>query len=175
METAFKTNNTWDRVLGRIESKVSHHSFRTWFKPTHFVQEDASSVTVRVPNAWFADWLRTHYLALIQNALNEVKRPGLTVVFQPETLGSSVAPAGPSADPVTADSQLSAAKLNPKYTFEKFVVSLPEVVATYHLTGAKDFLLHVVVKDDAHLRRQSGNHHPTRQPAKDRLCPYSPR
>ncbi len=37
--------------------------------------------------------------------------------------------------------------------FEQFAISLPEVVSTYHLTGADDFLLHLVVRDDAHLRK----------------------
>jgi DNA-binding Lrp family transcriptional regulator len=31
--------------------------------------------------------------------------------------------------------------------------AMPEVKATYHLSGANDFLCHVVVKDPEHLRR----------------------
>ena len=50
------SENTWDRVLGKIESKVSPHSFGTWFRPTSFLTEDASSISVRVPNSWFAEW-----------------------------------------------------------------------------------------------------------------------
>ena len=76
--------NTWDRVLGRIESKVSSHSFRTWFKPTRYLSEDEASVRVGVPNNWFAEWLRSNYSALIQDALRELERPGLAVDFRPE-------------------------------------------------------------------------------------------
>src|SRR3954466_1903017 len=48
--------NLWDEILARIETKVNRHSFYTWFRPTTFVSEDRSSVTVRVPNALFKDW-----------------------------------------------------------------------------------------------------------------------
>jgi DNA-binding Lrp family transcriptional regulator len=36
--------------------------------------------------------------------------------------------------------------------FERHVVSLPEVRGIYHLAGANDYLLHVAVRDSAHLR-----------------------
>ena len=32
--------NIWDRVLGKIETRVNAHSFKTWFRPTHLVSED---------------------------------------------------------------------------------------------------------------------------------------
>ena len=79
--------NTWDRLLGRIEGKVSRHSFRTWFKPTQFMDEDASRVRVSVPNDWFAEWLRTHYLGVIREAMREADLPELSVDFRPETTG----------------------------------------------------------------------------------------
>ena len=63
--------NIWDRVLGKIESRVNAHSFSTWFRPTRYESEDAASLRVRVPNSWFAEWLRTNYLPLIQDALRE--------------------------------------------------------------------------------------------------------
>jgi len=36
--------------------------------------------------------------------------------------------------------------------FERHVVSMPEVRAIYHLTGANDYLVHVAVRDSEHLR-----------------------
>ncbi|MCP3982664.1 MAG: chromosomal replication initiator protein DnaA [bacterium] len=114
------TDNTWVKVLGRIEPKVSSHSFSTWFKPTCYVGEDAASVSVRVPNAWFAEWLKTNYSALIQDALRELQRPGVAVEFLPEEQPDPAA-AGPVAQPTPGD--VAGAKLNPKYRFDSFVVS----------------------------------------------------
>jgi len=36
--------------------------------------------------------------------------------------------------------------------FQKHVLSLPETVALYHISGANDFMVHVAVRDPEHLR-----------------------
>ncbi|MDH3627214.1 MAG: chromosomal replication initiator protein DnaA [Acidobacteriota bacterium] len=118
--------NTWESVLGRIESQVSTHSFKTWFKPTKFHSESDEGLKVQVPNSWFAEWLKTNYGGLIEEALRKAQRPGLTVEFVPETL--TVADTGrsrPADGPDTrAESQtVAGTKLNSRYSFQSFVVS----------------------------------------------------
>jgi len=117
--------NIWNRVLGKIESRVNAHSFKTWFRPTHLVSQDDLSLRVRVPNSWFAEWLHTNYLPVIQDVLREIERPGLSVEFVHEE-----APASPprvssrSASPSPPDNaEALPGWLNPRYTFDKFVVS----------------------------------------------------
>ena len=79
--------NLWEQVLARIETKVNRHSFYTWFKPTSFMAEDASSLSVRVPNALFKDWLTKHYAGVLAEALEEVRRPHLAVNFIADSPG----------------------------------------------------------------------------------------
>ena len=123
----------WDRVLGKIETRVNAHSFKTWFRPTHLVSVDDLSLRVRVPNSWFAEWLQTNYLPVIQDVLREIERPGLSVEFVHDRDG---APATPNAGiefgsrsprstrPSAAESpDTLPGWLNPRYTFDKFVVS----------------------------------------------------
>jgi chromosomal replication initiator protein len=98
--------NFWEAILARIETKVNRHSFYTWFRPTTFVAEDRSSVTVRVPNVLFKDWLTRHYSGVITEAANELKRPGLVVNFMAESPTAQPGPAG----------------LIPRYTFDTFIV-----------------------------------------------------
>ncbi len=71
----------WDQILTRIETKVNRHSFYTWFKPTSFVADGGSAITVRVPNALFKDWLTKHYSVVLSEALAEVRRPDASLVF----------------------------------------------------------------------------------------------
>lgn len=47
-------------------------------------------------------------------------------------------------------------------SFREHTLSLPEVVAVTHLTGAIDFLIHVAVRDVDHLRSFAVNHITTR-------------
>ena len=85
--------NVWDQILARIETKVNRHSFYTWFKPTAFVAEDRASVTVRVPSAMFKDWLTKHYSLVLNEALAEVRRSGVALVFVAE---GTTPPASPT-------------------------------------------------------------------------------
>jgi len=120
--------NIWDQVLARIETKVNRHSFYTWFKPTSFVAEDGSAVSVRVPNGLFKEWLTKHYAGVIAEALAEVKRPQLAIQFVAD---AQTDPAGIplSADEVAALQYQPPAPpppsnvgLNPRYTFDTFIV-----------------------------------------------------
>src|SRR6266699_6066009 len=89
--------NLWESILGRIETKVKRHSFCTWFRPTSFLAEDATSLPVRVPNGLFKDWLTKHYSGVISEALDEVRKGNLSVNFVAE------APADAAAIPFAAE------------------------------------------------------------------------
>src|SRR6266516_3180508 len=120
--------NLWDQILSRIETKVNRHSFYTWFKPTTFVAEDAASVTVRVPNAVFKDWLTKHYSGVIGEAMNELKKNALAVNFVADAASDA------TLIPLNADEAAALetgpppstvpgpAGLNPRYTFDTFIV-----------------------------------------------------
>jgi chromosomal replication initiator protein len=117
--------NLWDQILARIETKMNRHAFYTWFRPTSFVTEDRSSVTVRVPDPSFQDWLTKHYGAVISEAMAELKRANLTVTFVTESQIDApqiaIAP-----DEVAAIDEVAPppghAGLNPRYTFDTFIV-----------------------------------------------------
>jgi chromosomal replication initiator protein len=116
----------WDQILARIETKVNRHSFTTWFKPTAFLADGGQSITVRVPNTLFKDWLTKHYSVVLSEALAEVRRPETSLVFVAEPgvivqpiVASLVVPETveePASDPAAP------AGLNPRYTFDTFIV-----------------------------------------------------
>ena len=120
----------WDQVLTRIETKVNRHSFYTWFKPTSFLADGGSSITVRVPNALFKDWLTKHYSVVLSEALAEVRRPDTSLVFVAEGAAVPVTPepvaaapgAGAAAEPPDGEPATTVAGLNPRYTFDTFIV-----------------------------------------------------
>jgi len=119
----------WDQILSRIETKVNRHSFYTWFKPTTLVVDGGGSISVRVPNQLFKDWLGKHYSVVLSEALNEVQRPDANLVFVPDGVAppDSPAEAQPSipqpAEPATAAIRRpKAGNLNERYTFDTFIV-----------------------------------------------------
>jgi len=135
--------NIWEQVLARVEGKVGRHSFYTWFRPTTFLSEDRTSITVSVPNAMFIDWLPRHYSPVLAEALTEVKRPGVTVNFVAESSadappiqfgpnetaasehpGTVTYPAAVSSNAMhdASGAQGAVVGLNPRYTFDTFIV-----------------------------------------------------
>ena len=117
----------WDQILSRVETKVNRHSFSTWFRPTAFVADGGRSITVRVPNPLFKDWLTKHYSVVLSEALAEVRRPEASLVFvaEPGALLPPVPeePVAPADDgnEVNGDGRTPAG-LNPRYTFDTFIV-----------------------------------------------------
>ena len=75
------SQNVWDEIVSRIEAKVGRHSFYTWFKPTTFVADQGSTIVVRVPDPVFRYWLTRHYSAIINEALEELERPGVRITY----------------------------------------------------------------------------------------------
>jgi len=125
--------SVWDDILARIETKVNRHSFYTWFRPTSFVAEDRLSVTVRVPNPLFKDWLTKHYAGVIAEAMTEVQRPNLLLNFVADPQSDiAMIPLSPeeaaaletgTPAPAPAPAPLPGpAGLNPRYTFDTFIV-----------------------------------------------------
>ncbi len=139
--------NIWEDILSRVQAKVNRHSFYTWFKPTAFVADDGRTLTVRVPNALFKDWITKHYSGVIAEALGEVQRTEAFVSFvasgsaeaesakkrsaaaaelgsgnmEPETRNEG-AGITPGEEALTAVQPTSSAGLNPRYTFDTFIV-----------------------------------------------------
>jgi chromosomal replication initiator protein len=108
--------NLWDDVLAKVESKVNRHSFATWFRPTTSLGLQGSTLHVRVPNVQFKDWLAKNYQGVIAEALAELGAGQVHVHFDCEPDAPPFAEAPSDRDAPTL------AALNPKYTFESFVV-----------------------------------------------------
>jgi chromosomal replication initiator protein len=119
-------STVWDLILARVETKVNRHSFYTWFKPTTLVADSGGTITVRVPNPLFKDWLTKHYSMVLSESLAEVRRGGTSLAFVAE--GAAVPlpadrevqdpPSEAPEEPVVPAS----AGLNPRYTFDTFIV-----------------------------------------------------
>ena len=115
------TTGNWDDILSRIEAKVNRHSFYTWFKPTSMHEDTGMSMKVRVPNQLFCDWLTKHYADVINEAIAEAGREGLSVTFVVDT-GLTIQPSPVEPAQIPLQESVPAAGLNPRYTFESFIV-----------------------------------------------------
>jgi chromosomal replication initiator protein len=111
--------NLWDEVLAKVEAKVNRHSFATWFRPTSFLYLRNSQLGIGVPNPQFKEWLTKNYQGVIAEALRDLGREDVQVTIEESPGGSG--PAEPSS-PGSPERDAASLALNPKYTFESFVV-----------------------------------------------------
>ena len=124
------TATLWNDILGRIETKVNKYSFYTWFKPTVCVEDDGRTLTVKVPNPLFRDWLTKHYSAVLDEALSEVGRADAEIAFVADDsipMPAAAAPLLPELEqadssPDDEAASVSPAGLSPRYSFDTFIV-----------------------------------------------------
>ena len=69
--TSLETHELWARCLLNIERHVRPQSFNTWFRPTKALRFDAELLEIEVSSSYFADWVESNYLKLIQSAVKE--------------------------------------------------------------------------------------------------------
>jgi len=135
------------RILGALEKKINRHSYETWLKPTRFSHAVGKVMFVRVPTAEFRH-IGDKYGDLIFEAVDNLglefedfqfvtvdEDPSVVAQRPPsqpipvQSAGHHPANGGALGRPATGvGSQQSrfdwetAAQLNPKYTFDAFVI-----------------------------------------------------
>ncbi|THF73493.1 chromosomal replication initiator protein DnaA [Cohnella fermenti] len=122
-----RSNEIWQQVLSVIQTKLSKPSYDTWFKATKasFVGDD--TVVVTAPTTFAAEWLETRYTKLVSSALSDYLNRSVEVKFAIEEARFTEAPAAfpPKQAPKSVVAEESVTHLlNPKYTFDTFVIGV---------------------------------------------------
>src|SRR5437868_164815 len=125
------TPNPWMRILDALEKKINRHSYDTWLKPTRYSHATGSILFVRVPTVEFRH-VGDKYADLIQEAIDNLNLGYDDVQFVTQEDDPASTPVrhdgGLSRPTVVANPQQSrfdwdgAAQLNPRYTFDAFVI-----------------------------------------------------
>ncbi|HLW97455.1 MAG TPA: chromosomal replication initiator protein DnaA [Candidatus Acidoferrales bacterium] len=119
--TAATLVNAWDNILLHMERRVNPHSFTTWFRPTRQQGAENGKLTVRVPNRMFRKKLTETYGSLLEAVLTEVGLAEMRVEFLCDEPETPPAPA-PMVRQARLDFDAVDHQLNPRYTFDTFVV-----------------------------------------------------
>ena len=113
-------NTIWEKTLESVSPFLSKPSFETWLKPTKPVSLEGNLLTIEVPNDFARDWLESRYAPLLATTLKELLEEDVELRFitpDHNETPNKLAPSISSSPTIPQPSQL-----NPKYTFESFVV-----------------------------------------------------
>jgi chromosomal replication initiator protein len=124
----------WQSVLGEIELSVSQATYMTWFKQTELVSHTDEELVIAVPNIFAKKQFEVKFDSQIKDVLRhngvEPKRVTYTILMNGkktrvnrETTMSQTDEADQliSREPLTT-SPLNSGGLNPRYTFDNFIV-----------------------------------------------------
>lgn len=126
----------WAEVYETLRIEFGEAAFRSWLKPLTLQAFYHGTLEVSVPTRFMRDWIQNHYAARILElcieADPEIRRIEIVVVQS----ASTPAPAAP-ATPLKANENLAlddalaeiGSPLDPRYTFESFVVGKPNALA----------------------------------------------
>lgn len=115
----------WNKVLAEVEQKITKPSFETWLKSTKLLSYKGSNVTIAAPNSFARDWLENHYVHLITGILTELTGEDLYIKFvvQKDNADDDFELPAPKIQAQTQNNhEISPGMLNPKYTFDTFVI-----------------------------------------------------
>ncbi len=110
----------WEKTLESVASFLSKPSFETWLKPTKPLSFENNILTVEVPNDFARDWLESRYSPLLTATIKELVEEEVELKFVTPDREDSHKIAPPA--PVIPAAGPQPNQLNPKYTFESFVV-----------------------------------------------------
>jgi len=115
----------WNTVLAQAEQKISKPSFDTWLKSTKLLAHSGTNVTISAPNSFARDWLEQYYIHMITGILNELTGEDLVIKFvvQKDQIADDFELPPPITQAKSNDhSDNAPGMLNPKYTFDTFVI-----------------------------------------------------
>jgi chromosomal replication initiator protein len=132
--SAASAPNPWVRILDALEKKINRHSYETWLKPTRYSHSKGGILYIRVPTAEFRH-IGEKYADLIQEAIENLALEFNDVEFvtPDEEPAPAAARLAPGDTPLRHDGGFAggsqarfdwetAAQLNPRYTFDAFVI-----------------------------------------------------
>ena len=120
-----ETANSWDTFLEHVKARVSINTFTTWFQPTRLNRVEGETLYIQIPSAVFRQVLTRTYGDIIKAVFHELGTPNVKVQYvcsEEEPLQAAPASASAKAGQAKLDFESSDHQLNPRYTFETFVV-----------------------------------------------------
>jgi chromosomal replication initiator protein len=128
----------WARVRGRLREEYGDAAYRTWLKSMTLYGVEQGKVRIGVPTRFLRDWVSQNYAERIRMLWNgenesianvEILVTGKTMAQPAESEAAPAVAAKDGVDAAAADEKDISAPLDPRFTFENFVVGKPNELA----------------------------------------------
>ncbi len=125
------TSGAWRTVLSHLKSKVSDQVYETWLRPLRFVSREGSLLLVATPHKFFKQWIEENYMPQLEEAARQELGGNVAVEIVVGGEEEGEGEQGSHPPDLSLDSRKAAktpkprtrnGELNPRYTFDRFVV-----------------------------------------------------
>ncbi|RME16196.1 MAG: chromosomal replication initiator protein DnaA [Alphaproteobacteria bacterium] len=129
------TNETWGKAREALQAEVGPNNYRNWIEPLEFADLEQGVARFLVPTSFMGNWVERNFGAKILQAMNEngAKVTRLSfVVSQPAASAKAASAPGVEQAPRRSSGRaedLPGAPLDPRLTFDRFVVGKPNQLA----------------------------------------------
>jgi chromosomal replication initiator protein len=119
-----QTSDLWAAALELLEPRYNKPVFEMWLKPMRLVELTPNEIVLAVNTTFARDWVENRLKTDITSVLHEIlgAEIALRVVVDPGPGTESVQTAVPAARPPAVTEELRIGNLNPRYTFDDFVI-----------------------------------------------------
>ncbi|MBF7081372.1 chromosomal replication initiator protein DnaA [Desulfallas sp. Bu1-1] len=109
----------WEKTITHLKNHLNSHSYETWIKVMKPVTIKNSIFYIIVPDHFSRDWLNNSYAPLFREIIHQYNQSITDVQFIVEEQINQLLN---NLNPQPADFDLQNTPLNPRYTFDNFVV-----------------------------------------------------
>src|SRR5215472_5579186 len=114
--------NAWELIKQYLESKIGPEAFQNWILRTTFLGQENRSLRVSVPDNVTKDWLEQDYAAHIRTAISKLSLPIETIRYELASASDQFRHDTQGAIASDDHGFTPASQLNPKFSFDNFVV-----------------------------------------------------
>jgi len=117
----------WQAALGQLQVEMPRAKFETWIRDAELLSYEDGEFVIGVKSAFIRDWLNDRLRTTIKQVVGGIAGRTVDVqfvVWQPQSMNTAPSPELAPVDtrPAHREPASSPNQLNPKYTFETFVV-----------------------------------------------------
>ena len=123
--------NFWEESLALLRTRLNEHAINTWITPMVCEEVSETRVVYSVPNNFFITWIKDNYLEIISDSVNEVTGSTLSIDLRLREETTTIEnlcndlrteKLDDSRELTSVTDYVRRKNINPRYTFESFVV-----------------------------------------------------
>ena len=111
----------WPKAVETLRARLGAEIVGRWIEPLKLTAVSADAAVLEAPNAFFKDWVVAHYVEMLQESLGGLR---VRIVASGSSSSQSASPEPRTLlrPPAVAERVAPSGRLNPKFTFDHFVV-----------------------------------------------------